>query len=105
MESETKVPKVSRLVETFLNATGTRVSPDIIWQCWPTPHENMPVQNLEGIRQSIVHRLEEVAMRRPSNIVWDKFTFPLTDQKFWWEEALCYCPRKMLNVRGYMMGF
>ena len=29
-ESRTKVPRVSRLVETFLNATGMQVSPDII---------------------------------------------------------------------------
>ena len=67
-ESSTKVPKVSRLVEIFLNATGMWVSPDNIQQCWLTPHKNMPVQNLEGIRQSIVHRLDEVATRCLSNI-------------------------------------
>ena len=59
--SGTKVPKVSRLVEIFLNATGMRVSLGIIWQCCPTPRENTPVQNLEGIRQSIVCRLDEAA--------------------------------------------
>ena len=104
-ESGTKVPKVSRLVEIFLHATGTRVSPDIIQQYWPAPRENTPVQNLEGIRQSIVCRLDEAAMRCPSNIAWDKFTFPQTDQEFWQEEALCYRPRKMLDVRMCMMGF
>ena len=30
-----RVPKISRLVEIFLHATGTRVSLDIICQCWP----------------------------------------------------------------------
>ena len=45
-----RVPKISRLVEIFLHATGTRVSPDIIRQCWPARHDDMPVQNLGGIR-------------------------------------------------------
>ena len=58
----TRVPKVSRLVEIFWNATGMRVPPNIIWQCWPTQHENTPAENLEGIRQSIVCRLDEAAM-------------------------------------------
>ena len=92
MERGTRVPKVSRLVEIFLNATGMQVSPDIIWQCWPVQHENTPAQNLEGIRQNIVCRLDEAAMRCPSNIAWDKFAFPQTDQEFWREEALCYHP-------------
>ena len=101
----TRVPKVSRLVEIFLNATRTQVSPDIIQQCWPAQHENMPVQNLEGIRQNIVRRLDEAAMRCPSNIVWDRFAFLQTDQEFWREEALCYCPGKMLDVGAHMTGF
>ena len=40
-----------------------------------------------------------------SNSAWDKFTFPQTDQEFWREEALCYCPGKMLNTGVHMMGF
>ena len=104
-ERGTKVLKVSRLVEIFLNATRTQVSPNIIWQCWPAQCENMPIQNLEGIRQSIVCRLDEVATRCPSNIAWDKFAFPQTDQEFWREEALCYHPGKMLDVGACMTGF
>ena len=65
----------------------------------------MPVQNLEGIRSSIVRRLDEVAMQCPSTIAWDKFAFPQTDQEFWREEALCFCPGKMLDVRARMTGF
>ena len=61
MEKGIRVPKVTRVVEIFLNATGTWVSPNIIWQCWPAQPEHMPVQNLEGVRQSIVCKLDEVA--------------------------------------------
>ena len=81
------------------------MSPDIIWQCWPAQCENTPMQNLEGIRQNIVRRLDEAAMRCPSSIAWDRFAFPQIDQEFWREEALCYHPGKMLNVRVHMMGF
>ena len=105
MERGTRVPKISRLVEIFLNATGTQVSLNIIWQCWPVQHENMLVQNLEGIRQGIVHKLDEAVMRCMSSIAWDKFAFPQTDQEFWREEALCYHPRKMLNIGVCMTGF
>ena len=100
-----RVPKVSRLVQIFLNATRTQVSPDIIQQCWPAQHENMPIQNLEGIRQNIVCRLDEAATRCLSNIVWDRFTFPQTDQEFWREEVLCYHPGKMLDVGACMTSF
>ena len=64
-ERGTKVPKVSRLVDIFLNATWMRVSPDIIQQCWPAHQEDMPIQNLEHMRQSIVCRLDEAAVRCP----------------------------------------
>ena len=43
-EKGTRVPKVSRLVKIFLNATRMRVSPDIVWQCWPAQHQNTPTQ-------------------------------------------------------------
>ena len=32
-------------------------------------------------------------------------TFPQTEQEFCWEEALCYHPGKMLDIRACMMGF
>ena len=101
----TRVLKVSKLVETFLNATGKRVSPHIIWQCWPMPCDNTPVQNLEGKRENIVCRLDEVATQCLSDIAWDKFAFPQTDQEFWCKEVLCYHPGKMLDVRAHKMGF
>ena len=37
--------------------------------------------------------------------MWDKFAFPQIDQEFWREEALCYRPGKMLDVRAHMTGF
>ena len=30
-----RVPKISRVVEVFLHATGTHVPPERICQCWP----------------------------------------------------------------------
>ena len=104
-EGGNRVPKIARVVGIFLNATGTRVSPNIIQQCWPAWHENMPVQNLEGVRQSIVCKLDEMAMRDTSTIAWDQFAFPQMDQEYWREEALCYHPGKMLDVRTRMPGF
>ena len=57
-----RVPKISRVVEVFLQATGTHVPPDMIRQCWPAWCTKTPVQNLEDIRWDIVYKLDEVAM-------------------------------------------
>ena len=66
----------------------------------------MPCDNTpEGKRESIVRRLDEVATRCLSNIAWDKFAFPQTDQEFWCEEVLCYHPGKMLDVGARIPGF
>ena len=100
-----RVPKITRVVETFLNATGTWVSLNIIQQCWPARHEDTLVWNLEGMRQGIVSKLDEAAMWCTSNTVWDQFAFPQMDQGYWREEALCYHPGKMLNVGTCMPGF
>ena len=105
MERGIRVPKITRVVEIFLNATGMRVSPNIIQQCWPARREDMPVQNLEGVRQGIVCKLDEAAMRCTSNITWDQFAFPQMDQEYWREEALCYHPGKTLDVGMCMPGF
>ena len=37
--------------------------------------------------------------------MWDQFVFPQTDQEYWREEALCYCPGKTLDVGTCMPGF
>ena len=100
-----RVPKITRVVEIFLNATGMWVPPNRIRKCWPTWRNNIPVQNLRGMRQGIVRKLDEIATRNTSKITWDQFVFPLADQEGWGEEALCYHPGKMLNVRTCMPGF
>ena len=100
-----RVPKISKVVEVFLHATGTRVPLDIIRQCWPARRTEMLMQNLDGIRWDIVYKLDEVATRCTSPIVWDPFAFPLTDDTCWREEALCYCLGKTLDVRARMPGF
>ena len=104
-EGGIRVPKIARVVEIFLNATATWVSPNIIWQCWPAQHENTPVQNSEGVRQSIISKLDETAMRVTSTIAWDQFVFPQMDQEYGREEALCYRPGKTLDVGARMLGF
>ena len=64
------------------------------------------MQNLEGVRQSIVRKLDEIAMHGTSiMIMWDQFAFPQVDQECWREEALCYHPGKMLDIRTHMLGF
>ena len=63
------------------------------------------MQNLDGIRQDIVNKLDEVAMRCTSTLAWDPFAFPLTNDMSWREEALCYHPGKTLDVRARMPGF
>ena len=100
-----RVPKISKVVEVFLHATGTHVPPDIICQCWLARQTETPMQNLDGIRWDIVYKLDEVAMRCTSPIVWDPFVFPLTDDTCWREEALCYHPGKTLDVGARMPGF
>ena len=105
MEGETMVPQVSSLVETFMAMTGTSVPPHVLWQCWPTLLNEMPVQNVRGIKEDIVCRLDEVVRRHPSTTVWDRFVFPQTDQKYWWEEILSHYPGKVLNIGARMPGF
>ena len=63
------------------------------------------MQNLDGIRRNIVYKLDEVATRCTSPIMWDPFAFPLTDNVCWREEALYYCPGKTLDVGTCMPGF
>ena len=65
----------------------------------------MPVQSLDGMKQSIVHKLAESATQCTSSIAWDQFAFPQIDQEYWREEALCYHPGKTLNVGTRMPGF
>ena len=100
-----RVPKILRVVEVFLHATGTCVPPERIHQCWPAQHTETPMQSLDGIRRDIVCKLDEVATRCLSPIAWDPFAFPLTDDTCWREEVLCYRLGKTLDVGACMPGF
>ena len=104
-EGKTMVPEVSSLVETFMATTGTHVPPHVVQQCWPAPCDKTPVQDLEGIKEDIVDRLDEVVTRSPSTTVWDRFTSPQMDEKYWWEEVLCHYPGKVIDVGAHIPGF
>ena len=104
-EGKTMTPQVSNLVEMFMAMTGTCVSPYIIRECWPLPQEETSQQDLHGIWEVIVQRLDEVATHHPSTTVWDRFTFPQTEEKHWKEEVLLHYPGKVLDVGARMPGF
>ena len=105
IEGKTMVPEISSLVETFMAVTGTHMPLHAVQQCWPIPYDQTPVQDLKGIKEDIVHRLDKVAMQSPSTIAWDRFAFPKMDQKYWREEVLCHYPGKALDVGALMLGF
>ena len=62
MESKTMVPEISSLVETFMAMPGMHMPLYVVQQCWPAPRDKTPVQDLKGIKEGIVHRLDEVVM-------------------------------------------
>ena len=104
-EGEAIVLQVSNLVETFMGVTGIHISPHIIRDCWPLPQEETPQQDLNGIQEVIVHWLDEVATHCLLTTVWDRFTFPQTEEKYWKEEVLSHYLRKILDVGARMPGF
>ena len=53
------VPKVSSLVETLMAVTGRCMPPHVVRQCWPMPHDETPIQDLKGIKEGIVQRLDD----------------------------------------------
>ena len=65
-EGKDMVPKVSSLVETFMATTGMCMPPHVVQQCWPMLHNETPVQDLKGIKEHIVKRLDEVVTQTPS---------------------------------------
>ena len=83
MVGETMVPEVSNLVKTFMTATGMQIPPHVIRQCWPLPWEGTPQQDLGGICEVVIHKLDEVATRCPSTTAWDRFTFLPEEEKHW----------------------
>ena len=84
---------------------GTCIPPHVLRQCWPTLRDGISEQDLEGIMEVIVCRLDEVAMHHPSTTAWDRFAFPQTNQKYWQEEVLSHYAGKVLNISVHMPGF
>ena len=102
---KTMVLEGSNLVKTFMTATGMWITLHIIRQCWPTPREETPQQNLDGIWEVIVNKVDEVVTRNPSSMAWDRFAFLPTKEKHWQEEVQLHYPGKTLNVGTCMPGF
>ena len=81
---KTMVPEVSNLVKTFMTATGMRIPPHVIRQCWPMLcKEETLQQELGGIHRVVVCKLNEVATHQPSNMAWDRFAFPPEEEQHW----------------------
>ena len=91
-EGEGMAPCVSPLTQVFLSTAGRRISPAILWECWPPKHDIVPRQPMSEIRAHITHCLDQVATQSPSNIAWDIFTWPDTNKDCWGEDCLPYSP-------------
>ena len=48
-EDRTMTPEVSKLVETFMAVTGTCIPSRVVRECWPSPWEDTPQQDLQGV--------------------------------------------------------
>ena len=93
---------LSKLVETFIATTGTHVPLHVIRECWPSPQEDIPQQDLQGMQQTIVRRLDEVVTHYLSVIMWDSFAFPQVEEENWKKECLSYYPGKIVNIGSCM---
>ena len=67
-EGEGMVPRVSPLVQAFLAATGRRVSPSSVRECWPSKNDIIPKQPINIVWTRITHCLDNVATRSPSTV-------------------------------------
>ena len=61
-EGEGMAPQVSPLVQAFLSTTRRRVSPSILWECWPPRQNIVPRQPMDEVRAHITQCLDKVAM-------------------------------------------
>ena len=57
-----------------------------------------PQQDLGGVQETIVRRLDEVATHCPSITTWDGFAFPQNEEKHWKEEVLSHYLGKVVNI-------
>ena len=50
---------------SILTATGRRVSPCVLCECWPPEHNIIPRQPMDKVRALITQCLDEDATRKP----------------------------------------
>ena len=103
-EGRGMVPQVSPLVQAFLMATGRRVSPCVLRECWPPEHNLIPRQPMDKIQALITQRLDEDAMRKPSYTAWDMFAWPDSNKNKWKEDCLPYSPGTTVDLSSRMLG-
>ena len=104
MESKGMVPQVSPLVQAFLAATGRRVSPSVLHECWLLENSIIPRQPMDEIRALITQHLDEVATWSPSYIAWDIFAWPDSNKNSWKEDCLSYSLGSMVDFSSRMRG-
>ena len=103
-EGEGMAPCVSPLTQAFLSTVGKRISPAILWECWPPRHDIVPRQPMSKIRARITHCLDQVATRSPLNIAWDIFVWLDTNKDCWGEDCLPYSPGSTVDLSSWMLG-
>ena len=97
-------PQVSPLAQAFLMATGRRVSPCILRECWPPEHNIIPRQPMNETRALITQCLDKDATRTPSYAVWDMFAWPDSNKNKWKEDCLPYSPGTTVDLSSRMPG-
>ena len=104
LEDKSMNTKISNLVEMFTAVTGMCVPSCMMRECWHSPQESIPQQDLQGVQGMIVRRLDEVVMHQPSLTMWDSFMFPQVKEEHWKEECLSYYLGKVVNIGVHMLG-
>ena len=102
MVEQSMVPQVTNLVAAFLGVMKARVLSCQIRECWPTPPEQVPWQNMEGVQAKVVARLDEDTMCMVSLTAWHMFAFP-EELEHWWGDLLSYIPGGEINVGVRML--
>ena len=103
-EGRGMVPQVSPLVQAFLMATGRRVSPCALCECWPLQHNIIPRQPMDETQALVTQCLDEDATWKPSYIVWDMFAWPDSNKNKWKEDCLSYSPGTTVDLSSRMPG-
>ena len=103
-KGEGMVPQVSPLVLAFLTTMGRCVNPSSVRECWPSKNDIIPRQPMNPLRARITHCLDKAAMRSPSAVAWDMFTWPESNRSFWKEDCLPYSLGSTVDLSTQMPG-